>query len=848
MAKSSFRTCHFNVLTSILLFLILVSSPLVLTLIALTSPKSLSDRGLSYGIPLSDDDRDIQAGQAEADWPLFGHDARRTGFYPGSAQISDNAIWISNSGGGETSSVIFNGKVYGSSKSASVVCYDAFTGLEIWRLEGAGHDGWVAYAYGKLYVGMGGWGASVRCLDPNSGRTLWVNDQLNYYSGHELAAYDGNLFFSVGCGLYCLDADTGSIRWYYEGNSNKIAVSGGRVFVTQPGLLCLDAETGGELWRFDYDQSRGDYVNALCTPSVDDGRVFIYDYKGYVYCLDAGSGHVIWMTSLPNPGTSILQDSFLPVAYGCVFVPQHADLGDENTPGIVYCLDAGDGSIKWSFRTDEIASGIMCAVADGKLFLVTRSPNIYCIDAFTGEKVWKYVSEVGDYYTSLAIAEGNLYASCGLGGILCLGKSAPTPPQPPPSGVEISSSWLTTEVSIDGKMSSGEWSDATAMHITSGYSVNFEYYLYIKNDDNWIFVCLDVVGDASQHSDDYAFIAFDTGNDGLLTHEREDGIAVFGDGSVGHILYNEDSENWGLAHCWSNWATAFTGQDRDETGMVAALGFASSQNSAYEHNIYEFKIPMALGDLNAYPGDKIRLYMEILDQNAETFSLWPSDCIWKDLTTWAEVVLATSGPAPPTQPPTQQPTGGGCVIATATYGSELAPEVCFLREFRDKIVLRTFLGSCFMKAFNAWYYSFSPKLASLISRSLLLRGFMRFLLYPLIGIMHVSALTYQTFSFNQEFGVLIAGFVASFLIGITYLSPLLLLLLKLKKYHKKAAAISVRISKPLIASLVITIALICLGYMLSSSILTIFSTSSFVLLIITLSGIILPIRALELLR
>lgn len=52
-----------------------------------------------------------------------------------------------------------------------------------------------------------------------------------------------------------------------------------------------------------------------------------------------------------------------------------------------------------------------------------------------------------------------------------------------------------------------------------------------------------------------------------------------------------------------------------------------------------------------------------------------------------------------------------CLIATATFGSELAPQVQFLRDFRDKQIMQTFAGSNFMVAFNAWYYSFSPAVA-----------------------------------------------------------------------------------------------------------------------------------------
>jgi len=55
--------------------------------------------------------------------------------------------------------------------------------------------------------------------------------------------------------------------------------------------------------------------------------------------------------------------------------------------------------------------------------------------------------------------------------------------------------------------------------------------------------------------------------------------------------------------------------------------------------------------------------------------------------------------------------GGGCLIATAAFGSEMAPQVQFLRELRDNTVLQTESGTSFMTGFNHFYYSFSPAVA-----------------------------------------------------------------------------------------------------------------------------------------
>ncbi|MBS7656036.1 M6 family metalloprotease domain-containing protein [Candidatus Bathyarchaeota archaeon] len=116
----------------------------------------------------------------------------------------------------------------------------------------------------------------------------------------------------------------------------------------------------------------------------------------------------------------------------------------------------------------------------------------------------------------------------------------------------------------------------------------------------------------------------------------------------------------------------------------------------------------------------------------------------------------------------------GCLIATATYGSELSPEVSFLRSFRDKEVMATFAGKNFMKVFNAWYYSFSPKIAEAIDLNIKLKEAFKIILYPLLLILHLTKIFYSFLSFNPELAVIASGVLASALIGLTYLTPLAL--------------------------------------------------------------------------
>ena len=75
---------------------------------------------------------------------------------------------------------------------------------------------------------------------------------------------------------------------------------------------------------------------------------------------------------------------------------------------------------------------------------------------------------------------------------------------------------------------------------------------------------------------------------------------------------------------------------------------------------------------------------------------------------------------------------GGCLIATAAFGSELAPQVQLLREIRDNTVLQTESGSTFMTGFNQFYYSFSPAVADYERENPIFKEAVRVALTPLL--------------------------------------------------------------------------------------------------------------------
>ncbi|MDQ3808621.1 MAG: hypothetical protein M3298_10720 [Thermoproteota archaeon] len=133
------------------------------------------------------------------------------------------------------------------------------------------------------------------------------------------------------------------------------------------------------------------------------------------------------------------------------------------------------------------------------------------------------------------------------------------------------------------------------------------------------------------------------------------------------------------------------------------------------------------------------------------------------------VVLQGSGGNTTTISTQTQPTQSQCLIATAAFGSELTPQVKYLRHFRDQYILSTASGLAFMNTFNSVYYSFSPQVAEYERGQPWLQGAVKVTLYPLFGMLMTAEKGYAVL--GGEAGSILAGTIASSLIGATYLWP-----------------------------------------------------------------------------
>jgi hypothetical protein len=125
--------------------------------------------------------------------------------------------------------------------------------------------------------------------------------------------------------------------------------------------------------------------------------------------------------------------------------------------------------------------------------------------------------------------------------------------------------------------------------------------------------------------------------------------------------------------------------------------------------------------------------------------------------------------------------GGGCLIATAAFDSEMSPQVQQLREIRDNIVMQTSSGKSFMTGFNQIYYSFSPQIADYERENPIFKETVKVTLTPMLA--SFSLLAHVPIDTEQEMlgygiGVILLN------IGMYFVAPAILFTAIKKKLGK----------------------------------------------------------------
>lgn len=132
---------------------------------------------------------------------------------------------------------------------------------------------------------------------------------------------------------------------------------------------------------------------------------------------------------------------------------------------------------------------------------------------------------------------------------------------------------------------------------------------------------------------------------------------------------------------------------------------------------------------------------------------------------------------PAEEPDDTAPEGGGCLIATAAFGSELSSPIQQLRELRDETLMQTDAGYSFVTGFNTIYYTFSPGIADYERENPLFRDLVRLSITPMIHTLSILTLV----DMNSDIEVVVYGVSVILLTLLIYVGPPVLAVILIRR-------------------------------------------------------------------
>jgi outer membrane protein assembly factor BamB len=196
------------------------------------------------------------------------------------------------------------------------------------------------------------------------------------------------------------DADDGRVLWQRTTGLNESSplVLGGLVYVGDwdGHVWALDARSGRTRWRF---RTGGQIKGSL---AASGGRVYVGPYDGHVYALDAKTGRLAWRASaqerLGGRGTFYSTPA---AAYGRVYIG--------NTDGKVYAFGATTGRLLWSQSTRGYVYASP-AVWKRRILVGSYDHGFYALDAATGDVRWRFAAN-GPISGAASVIAGVVYFS-----------------------------------------------------------------------------------------------------------------------------------------------------------------------------------------------------------------------------------------------------------------------------------------------------------------------------------------------------------------------------------------------------------------------------------------------------
>ncbi len=304
------------------------------------------------------------------------------------------------------SMTVASGRIH-ATDGPTLYALDAQDAGELWRVQ---TDAWTfSLGVDRGTVVTGTRGGGVQAWEASNGAKLWelAGAQTDFETAEAGPAVHGDtVYVWQDARLRALDARTGGERWSYPigdaascgGVPVRVApADDGYVYVAAgTRVLSVDVMSGRVRWHF---EAPAVFLSApvfVPGPAVTGGGVYLADYLGTVYALDAATGKDRWRiaTEARQSTEPVL------VADGSIHVASGSAL---------YTLDAVTGTPKWRFAAGGEIVGAPVA-ADGRLHFGSADHVLYTLDAAGGQLRWKLTT--GGEITGSPVARAGVVYAC----------------------------------------------------------------------------------------------------------------------------------------------------------------------------------------------------------------------------------------------------------------------------------------------------------------------------------------------------------------------------------------------------------------------------------------------------
>ncbi|MEU7471828.1 serine/threonine-protein kinase [Streptomyces sp. NPDC044984] len=303
------------------------------------------------------------------------------------------------------SMAVADGRIH-ASDGPTLYALEAREGGDLWRLS---TDAWVySLKADRGTVVTGTRGGGVQAWEASTGQKLWeVTGCQSDFESPEAgpAVHEGTVYVWQDARLRALDARTGDERWSYPiGDAASCGgvpvrvthAPDGHVYVCAgTRVLALEVTTGHVRWHFEAPAVFLAPPAFVPGPAVTGGGLYLADYLGTVYALDATDGRDRWRIATES------RASVEPV----LVAAGHVHVGSGKG---LYTLDAVTGTPKWRFQSGGEIVGAP-AVAEGRIHFGSSDHLLYTLKADDGRLRWKLATG-GEITGSPVVRDGVVYA------------------------------------------------------------------------------------------------------------------------------------------------------------------------------------------------------------------------------------------------------------------------------------------------------------------------------------------------------------------------------------------------------------------------------------------------------